>query len=97
MKTLKYYNFDIIGLSEVNIHWTLVNPEESWEERISGHWEARKSVMACNPDRRVCTNKHGKNHTQVPLNGVRHVRSRLLVLYTLPGEKKYHTAGNHQI
>ena len=48
MKTLKYYNFDIIGLSEVNIHWPLVNPSEPWEERISGHWEARKSVLACN-------------------------------------------------
>ena len=41
MKTLKDYNFDIIGLSEVDIHWPLVNPEESWEGRISGHWEAR--------------------------------------------------------
>ena len=26
MKTLKYYNFDIIGLSEVNIHWPLEDP-----------------------------------------------------------------------
>ena len=38
MITLKYYNFDIIGLSEVNIHWPLVNPADSWEEIISGHW-----------------------------------------------------------
>ena len=38
MKTLKDYNFGIIGSSEVNIHWPLMNPAESWEERISGHW-----------------------------------------------------------
>ena len=30
MKTLKYYNFDIIGLSEVNKHWPLVKPIDSW-------------------------------------------------------------------
>ena len=47
MKALKYYNFDIIRLSEVNIHWPLVNPEYSWEDIISGHWEARNSFMAC--------------------------------------------------
>ena len=48
MKALKYYNFDIIGLSKFNIHWTLVKSEDSWEERIIGYWEARNSVMACN-------------------------------------------------
>ena len=31
MKTLKYYIFDIIALSEVNIHWTLVKPDNYWE------------------------------------------------------------------
>ena len=45
---LEYYNSNIIGLSEVNIHWLLVNLEDSQEERISGRWEARNSVMACN-------------------------------------------------
>ena len=48
MKKLKYYNFDIVGLSEVNIHWPLVNPAESWEYIISGHWEASNSVMDYN-------------------------------------------------
>ena len=47
MKTIKYYNFDIIGLLEVNIHWPLVNLVDYWEEIISGHWESIKSVMAC--------------------------------------------------
>ena len=46
MKALKYYNLKIIGLLEVNIHWPLVNPEDYWEERISGHWGARNSVMS---------------------------------------------------
>ena len=41
MKTLKDYNFDIIGLSEGDINWSLLNPAESWEGRISGRWEAR--------------------------------------------------------
>ena len=50
MKTLKYHNLDIIGSSEVNINWHLVNPEYSWEEIISGHWEAINSVMAWNLD-----------------------------------------------
>ena len=50
MKTLKDYNFDIIGLSEVNIHWPLVIPEEYWEEIISGHWETSNSVLAHNPE-----------------------------------------------
>ena len=48
MKILKDYNLDIIGLSEVNINWPLVNPEESREEIISGNLEARNSVVACN-------------------------------------------------
>ena len=48
MKTLKDYNFAIIGLSEGNIHWLLLNPEDFWEERISGHWGSRNSVIACN-------------------------------------------------
>ena len=30
MKALKDYNFDIIGLSEVNIHWRLGNPADYW-------------------------------------------------------------------
>ena len=46
MKTFKIYNFEVIGLSEVNIHWPLVNPAEYLEERISGHWEASNSVIA---------------------------------------------------
>ena len=25
-----------------------MNPADSWEERISGHWESRNSLMACN-------------------------------------------------
>ena len=48
MITLKYYNLDIIGLSEVNIHWPLVNPAYSWEEIISGHWETSNLVLNCN-------------------------------------------------
>ena len=48
MRTLKYYNFEIIGWSEVNIHWPLVNLAESWEETISGNVEARNSVMDLN-------------------------------------------------
>ena len=47
-KTLIYYNFNIIGLSEVNIHWPLVKLADSWEEIISGHWWARNSVMVYN-------------------------------------------------
>ena len=35
MKTLKYYNSKIFGLSEVNMHWPLVELADSWEERIS--------------------------------------------------------------
>ena len=31
MKKINDYNFDIIRLSEVNIHWTLVNLADSWE------------------------------------------------------------------
>ena len=31
MKTLKYYIFDIIALSEVSINWTLVKPDNYWE------------------------------------------------------------------
>ena len=48
MKTIKYYYFDIIGLSEVNKHWPLVKPIDSWEKRISVHWEYSNSVMAFN-------------------------------------------------
>ena len=48
MRTLKYYNFEIIWWSEVNIHWPLVNLAESWEEKISGNVEARNSVMDLN-------------------------------------------------
>ena len=48
MKTLNNYNFYIIGLSEVNIHWPLVNPADSWEYRISGHWEASNPIMSYN-------------------------------------------------
>ena len=46
MKILKYYNFNIIGLSEVNIQCPLVNPADSWEEKINGDWEAINLVMA---------------------------------------------------
>ena len=48
MKTLKDNNPDIILLSEVDINWPLVNPADSWEDIIRGHWEAINSVMACN-------------------------------------------------
>ena len=48
MKILGDYNFNIIGLSEVNIHLPLANLAIYLEETISGHWEARNSVMACN-------------------------------------------------
>ena len=48
MKTLKDYNFDIVGLSEVNIHWPLLNPTEYRKERISGQWEDSNSLMSCN-------------------------------------------------
>ena len=48
MKILGDYNFNIIGLSEVNIHLPLANLAIYLEETISGHWEARNSAMACN-------------------------------------------------
>ena len=37
MKKINDYNFEIIRLSEVNIHWTLVKPDNSWEEITSGN------------------------------------------------------------
>ena len=46
MKTLKDNNLDIILLSEVDINWPLVNPADSWEEKINGDWEAINLVMA---------------------------------------------------
>ena len=48
MITLKDYNFGIIGLSGVNINWPIVDPEDYWEERISGNLETRNSVLDCN-------------------------------------------------
>ena len=61
MNSLKYYNFSIIGLSEVNIDWPLVKQEDYWEERIRERWEARTSVLACSledsPTR--CGNQEG--------------------------------------
>ena len=45
---LKKYYFDIIGLSEINLHWPLVNPADSWEEQSSGRWEQQHLVVTCN-------------------------------------------------
>ena len=48
MITLKDYKFGIIGVSEVNIQWPLVNLADYWEDIISGHWETINLLLAWN-------------------------------------------------
>ena len=33
--TIRRYNFDVMGLAEVNIHWPKVNHTDRWEDRIA--------------------------------------------------------------
>ena len=36
---MRQHDFDIIALTEVNVHWPLLPHKDQWEERSLGWWE----------------------------------------------------------
>ena len=51
IKFVKKYHFDIFGLAETNVHWTLLDPTNGWEEQMQGVWE-------CNPPHSIAFNEN---------------------------------------
>ena len=42
--------FDVMGLSEINLHWSSLTPSNSWEERVQGRWESLHSSICYNQE-----------------------------------------------
>ena len=42
------YPFDIIGLTEINLHWPSLSPTNQWPERMQGVWESSRSNITFN-------------------------------------------------
>ena len=42
---LKKYDFDIIGLQEVNLNWDKIGPVDQWDERTIGWWKGGNSTI----------------------------------------------------
>ena len=38
-KFMRKYDFDIMGLTEINVHWPLLPLKDQWQERSLGWWE----------------------------------------------------------
>ena len=47
-KFITDYDIDIMGVAEVNLHWSKLRQQERWEERTAGCWEHSRVSMAYN-------------------------------------------------
>ena len=48
-RTIKKYQFDVMGLSEVNIYWPKINHTNRWEDRVAiGKWNNTRSSISYN-------------------------------------------------
>ena len=45
-----HYDIDLMGWSEVNLHWNKVQHKERWEERSVGWWENFRTGLAFNTE-----------------------------------------------
>ena len=65
--------FDIIGLSETNLHWPSLSPLDNWDERVQGKWESLHTSMCYNTQEPVNTAWQPGGCLQMSANRMTHL------------------------